>query len=250
MAATPLTVIGSYLSPYVRKVLVCLELKRLPYRIDPIVPFYGNGTFERLSPLRRVPVLVDGDVVLSDSTVICEYLDERYPAIPLLPADPAARGRARWLEEYADSKLGEAMIWHLFNQLVIRRFVWGEPPDETVLQHAREVEIPQAMDYLESQLPTEGWLFGALGRADVAVAAFFRNAEFARWRVDVQRWPRSAAFVERTLAQPAFEALRAWEDLCTRTPITRHRDALREAGAPVSDTSVANATPQRGLMSI
>ena len=249
-AIAPVTVIGSYLSPYVRKVLVCLELKRLPYRIDPIVPFYGNDAFARLSPLRRVPVLIDGDVVLSDSTVICEYLDERWPGVPLLPADPAERARARWFEEYADSKLGEALIWHLFNQVVIRRFVWGEAPDEAVLQHAREVEIPQAMDYLESELPAEGWLFGALGRADVAIAAFFRNAALARWRIDAQRWPRCAAFVERTLAQPAFEALRAYEELCARTPIARHPEALREVGAPLSETSLGNATPRRGLMSI
>lgn len=243
-------VIGSYLSPYVRKVLACLHLKGVAYRIDPIVPFYGNDAFERLSPLRRVPVLIDGDVMLADSTVICEYLDERYTEAPLLPAEPAARARARWLEEYADSKLGEAIVWHLFNQVVIRRFVWGEPPDEAVLQRAREVEIPQAMDYLETQLPAEGWLFGPLGRADVAIAAFFRNAAFARWRIDAARWPRSAAFVERTLAQPAFERLRGFEELCTRTPIVRHREALREAGAPVAAHSVGTDTPRRGLMSI
>ncbi|TNY25635.1 glutathione S-transferase N-terminal domain-containing protein, partial [Fulvimonas soli] len=48
-----LTVIGNYISPYVRKVLACLELKGLDYRIDPIIPFYGNDEFARLSPLRR-----------------------------------------------------------------------------------------------------------------------------------------------------------------------------------------------------
>lgn len=250
MANPPVTVIGSYLSPYVRKLLVCLQLKGLRYVIDPIVPFYGDDGFARLSPLRRVPVLIDGDVALADSTVICEYLDERYPERPLLPAAPAERARARWLEEYADTKLGEALIWHLFNQLVIRRFVWGEPPDEVVLQRAREVEIPQAMDYLEGVLPVEGWLFGELGRADVAVAAFFRNAEFVRWQVDAQRWPRTAAFVERTLAQPAFTALRPFELLCARTPIAQHRDALGAAGAPLSERSVGSATPRRGLMSL
>ena len=90
MAPPPLRVIGSYLSPYVRKVLVCLELKQLRYTIDPIVPFYGDDSFARLSPLRRVPVLIDGDLVLSDSTVICEYLDERHPTVPLLPSDASA----------------------------------------------------------------------------------------------------------------------------------------------------------------
>ena len=45
-----LTVIGSFVSPYVRKVLVCLELKGLDYEVDPITPFFGNDEFTRLSP--------------------------------------------------------------------------------------------------------------------------------------------------------------------------------------------------------
>ena len=45
-------IIGSYLSPYVRKVLVCLELKGLAYQLDPIVPFYGNDEFSNLGSLQ------------------------------------------------------------------------------------------------------------------------------------------------------------------------------------------------------
>src|SRR5947209_20253527 len=78
-------IIGSYVSPYVRKVLACILLKGLDYEIDPITPFYGGDEFERLSPLRRIPVLIDGDQVLCDSSVICAYLDERYPGYKLLP---------------------------------------------------------------------------------------------------------------------------------------------------------------------
>ena len=170
------TVIGSYLSPYVRKVLACLHLKGLAYRIDPIVPFYGNDEFARLSPLRRVPVLIDGDVVLADSSVICAYLDERYPDPPLLPQGAALRARARWFEEYADSRLGDTIVWHLYNQVVIRRFVWGEAPDEALLRQAREVEIPQSLDYLESELPAQGTLFdpqhGTLSLADLKGGTF------------------------------------------------------------------------------
>ena len=94
--AETLTVIGNYLSPYVRKVLVCLELKGIPYRIDPIAPVVGNEDFSRLSPLRRIPVLIEGDLVLNDSTVICEYLQDRFPAPSLYPADPVERAKARW----------------------------------------------------------------------------------------------------------------------------------------------------------
>ena len=105
----PVTIIGAPASPYVRKVLAVLELKRVPYRLDPVVPFFGTDEFTRLSPLRRVPVVIDGDLVLPDSTVICEYLDERHPTPPLMPRDPAARARARWLEEFADTRMGDVL---------------------------------------------------------------------------------------------------------------------------------------------
>src|SRR5262245_56483535 len=101
--ADPVRIVGSYLSPSVRKVLVCLELKGVAYEIDPIVPFFGDDRFSASSPLRRVPVLIDDRVTLSDSSVICQYLEECHPEPALYPRDVAARARARWLEEYADT---------------------------------------------------------------------------------------------------------------------------------------------------
>src|SRR4029077_15775292 len=92
----PVRIIGSYASPYVRKVLVVLDQKDIPYEIDPIIPFLGNAEFSKLSPLRRIPVLVDDQVTLSDSTVICEYLDDRYPEPALRPAGAVARASPRW----------------------------------------------------------------------------------------------------------------------------------------------------------
>ena len=103
--ARPLTIIGSFVSPYVRKVLACMNLKGLSFEVDPITPFFGNDEFERLSPLRRIPVLIDGDVSVSDSTVICEYLDDVHPKPPLRPADPYQRALmrnfVRWTDEHA-----------------------------------------------------------------------------------------------------------------------------------------------------
>ena len=95
----PTRIIGNYLSPYVRKVLVCLDLKAVAYEIDPIVPFMGDDRFSELSPLRRIPVLIDDRVTLCDSSVICQYLEERYPQPLLYPLDIAERARAQWLEE-------------------------------------------------------------------------------------------------------------------------------------------------------
>lgn len=247
--AQPLLIIGSYLSPYVRKALVLLELKGVPYQVDPIVPFYGNDEFARLSPLRQVPVLVDGELVLNDSSVICQYLEERYPAPRLYPVDIATRAQARWLEEYADSRMGQVVIWQLFNQLVIGRAVWGREPDQALLQRTYNEDLPAIFDYLEMRLPAHGWLFGELSIADIAIASFMRNAQFARYQVESTRWPKLAAFVEATLALPPFARLAAFERVVARTPIAQQLEALREAGAPISARSYGRSEPIRGPMS-
>jgi glutathione S-transferase len=244
------TIVGNYISPYVRKVLVCLELKGVAYQLDPIVPFFGNDEFGRISPIRRIPVLIDDEVTLSDSTVICEYLEERYPQPALYPATRAARARARWLEEYADTRMGEVLIWRYFNQLLIRRVVWGEPKDAALVQRVVEVEAPQIFDYLEGQLPREGYLFQALSVADIAIAAVVRNALMARFVLDEARWPITAAHIWRTLDQPCFVKLRTFEELSLRTPIAEQRAALIAAGAPIAPTTLGTQAPRRGMMNL
>jgi len=246
----PVRIVGSYLSPYVRKVLVCLHVKGIGYEIDPIVPFLGDDRFTRLSPLRRIPVFTDDSVTLCDSSVICQYLEDRYPKPALYPLDVAARARARWLEEFADTRMGEVFIWRLFDQVAIRPFVWGEKTDAAVVKKAVEEEIPQILDYLEAELPAEGFAFGNFSIADIALTCFFRNAAFARYQPDAVRWPISAAWVARTLAHEAFRRLAPFEELCLRTPVLEHRKALAERGAPLTAESFGTTTPRRGVMSI
>ena len=111
------TIIGSYVSPYVRKVLACLNLKGIAYGVDPITPFFGNDEFERLSPLRRIPVLIDGDfssAILGDLPVSRGRLSGP-SALPAI----RDRARARWLEEFADTRLGDVFIWRLFYQKIV-----------------------------------------------------------------------------------------------------------------------------------
>jgi glutathione S-transferase len=241
-------IIGSFVSPYVRKVLACQELKGLDYRVDPITPFFGNDEFERLSPLRRIPVLIDGDFSLCDSSVICAYLDEAYPDPPLLPRDPQNRGRARWLEEFADSRLGDIFIWGLFYQRVVRPAVWGEPCDEERVTRTLAEDAPAALDYLETQLPGSGFLFGDFGLADISVASFFRNAEYAGFSVDAERWPKVARFVGEVLGQPVFAQLLRYEDIQRSADIKGRRQALLEAGAPLAEDTLGTRQPRRGMM--
>lgn len=246
--AAPYHIIGNYLSPYVRKVLVVLETKGLAYTIDPIAPFVGDDRFGELSPLRRVPVLVDGDRVLNDSSVICQYLEERHPQPALYPADLWQRAQARWLEEYADSYLGDVVIWGMFYQKGVKRFLFGETTNEAVVQRARDEQMPVALDYLEAQLPADGFAFGGFGIADIAIGSFFRNAAFVRYAIDAARWPKTAGYVERVLSLPAFRKLAVFEDRMLRTPIAEQRTVLIELGAPLSAGTLGTDVARRGLM--
>jgi glutathione S-transferase len=244
----PVTIIGSFVSPYVRKVLACLHLKGIPYEIDPITPFFGNDEFERLSPLRRIPVLIDGDFTVSDSSVICAYVEEAFEGPSLLPSDPADRARARWLEEYADTRLGDLIIWSLFYQRVVRPMVWGEEPDEARVREAVDTKIPEALDYLETEAPTEGFRFGPFGLADIAVASFFRNADYAGFTIDAARWPKASGWVDRSLAHPAIADLLPYEDVQRGAAIKGRRQALLEAGASLTERTWGLREPKRGKM--
>ena len=244
----PLTIIGSFVSPYVRKVLAAVHLKGLAYEVDPITPFFGNDEFERRSPLRRIPVLIDGDFSISDSSVICAYLDDAYPGHALFPADPKDRARARWFEEFADTRLGDLCIWNLFYQKVVRPMVWGEATDEQRVAKTLEEDMPRALDYLEAELPTNGFLFGEIGVADIAIASFFRNGAYAGFDIDAGRWPVTAGFVERTLAHPCIAALLPFEDVQRGAAIKGRRQALLDAGAPLTSETLGLREPRRGFM--
>jgi glutathione S-transferase len=242
-----LTVIGNYISPYVRKVLVCLDIKGIDYVIDPITPFVGNDDFTKISPLRRVPVLIDGDLVVNDSSVICQYLEDKYPTPSLYPADITKRAKARWLEEYADTRLADVLVWRVFYQLAIRRHIFGETPDDNIVQQAREVDIPATLDYLDAQLPVDGFIFGDLSIADISIVCYFRTASFVRYVVDAQRWPRIASLVQKVLALPSFQKLAKLEDHILRLPPAKQREALVAVGAPITAETMATDTPRHGL---
>jgi glutathione S-transferase len=241
-------IIGSYVSPYVRKVLVCMELKGIDYEVDPITPFFGNDEFRRLSPLRRIPILIDDELVLTDSSVIAEYLEDSFPDPPLLPADAKERARARWLEEFADTRLGDVFIWGLFYPKMVHPRVWGEPGDERRIEHCLASEIPEAMDYLEEQLPAIGYLFDRISLADIAIGSFFRNAAYAGFRPDPARWPRVARFVDMVLAHPALEKIGRLEAIQLNASIEGRRQALLDAGAKLTAETLGQREPRKGMM--
>ena len=227
------------------------RVKGIPYEVDHLVPFFGDDRFSKLSPLRRIPVLVDGDLVLTDSSVICQYLEDFEPTPALFPADIRDRARARWLEEFADTRMGDVFIWRLFNQIAIRPSVWGEKGDRALVDKTLTEDVPAVLDYLEAEAPAEGFRFGSLGLADIAPACFFRNAGWVRFQIDADA---VAAYGGLDGAYARVTALRqaggaGGRRSCARRSPSSARNCS-SLGAPISADTLAAASPRRGVMPI
>ena len=166
----------------------------------------------------------------------------------LPPEDPRDRARARWFEEFADTRLGDLFIWGLFYQRVVRRLVWDEGPDQERVRKTLDEDAPAAIDYLEGELPHAGYLFGPLGLADIALASFFANASYAGFTPDPVRWPKVARFVGDVLAEPVLRKLMGFEAIQMSATIQGRRQALLDAGARLTRESWATREPRRGMM--
>jgi len=110
-----ITLYSGPLSLFSRKVEIALREKNLAFeRI--MVPFNQTTGYDpkhpevvAINPKQQVPVLNDDGIVLYDSTVILEYLEDAYPEPPLLPLCPGARARCRLDELYADEIMLQAL---------------------------------------------------------------------------------------------------------------------------------------------
>ena len=246
-----LTIIGNHISPFVRKVLAVCEIKRLPYEIDSIVPFYGSDRFTELSPLRRIPVLIDGDTVLTDSSVISEYLEEKWPSPSVLPGDAAARAHARLLDEFADTRLADVVLWKVFGRAVIGPAILGTVRDTLAIENTVRDEVPLVLNLLERWAPEDGFIGGgAPSLADISVALHFANYRWARRDIDAVRWPRTGRWIERVLTVPEVKRLNDIGAKLLRVPPDAHRPALEELGVRVTAQSLGTSSPRRGPMTV
>lgn len=157
-------------SLFTAKVRIALAEKALPYeRIevgwslkDRYLPHHPDVV--ALNPKAEVPVLVDGDVVVSDSTLILEYLEDRYPEPPLAPRDAGARARCRQLEAAAD----EIVFPHVWSLIDAGLYPAAEGDrDEARLADAR-AGLATEHERLDKELANRSYLVGEFGVADIA----------------------------------------------------------------------------------
>ncbi|MEH6569699.1 MAG: glutathione S-transferase family protein [Halioglobus sp.] len=207
-----ITLYGAAASPFVRKVMAVLAIKNLPYEHIPLMPYSRDPELAKVSPLEKVPALQDGDLTISDSKVICRYLENAYPEVPVYPTDAAERAMADWYEEYGGTAVAESAAGLFFHRFM-RPMVMKQEVDEAAVETLINKKLPPLLDYIESQLPADGFLYGDLGVADIALCSPFVNAGYASYTIDAQRWPKAAGFVDRVKAHgsmaPLLEAEKA-----------------------------------------
>jgi glutathione S-transferase len=107
--AMPLTLISFPLCPYVQRAVIALAEKGVPFEKKYIDLANKPDWFKRISPLGKVPVLLDGEQPIFESAVILEYLEETQPN-PLHPADPLRRAQHRAWMEFGSSILMDLWI--------------------------------------------------------------------------------------------------------------------------------------------
>ena len=200
---------GANASPFVRKVRVALAEKNIPYTLKPQMPgaALSSPEYLKMSPLGKIPCFQDGDFTLPDSSCIIAYLERTQPKPALYPEDPKEFGRALWYEEYADSKLVET-VGAVFFQRVVRKLIFKQEGDETIVRKKIDQEAPPVFDWLEGQLGDREWMVGArFSIADLALASPFVNYAHAGEQPDAKRWPRLTAYLERVHSRPSYKAL-------------------------------------------
>ena len=202
-----LKLIGSGISPFVRKVRVFCAEKGIAYDHDPMIPVGVSDEYKRKHPLGKVPLLEDGERIIPDSSAICAYLEQLYPNPALYPADPYELARAIWLEEFADAGLinGTSV---LFVERVLGPVFFQRPGDEAKVAQVQNETIPPFFDYLENALgDADYFIANTFSIADVALGSQFANYSYGDGIVDAARWPRLAAYVDRVHSRPSFKAL-------------------------------------------
>lgn len=194
-----MVVYGHPFSSYTQKVLVALHENAIPYDLRTVWPESQDTTdWLRLWPLRKFPVLVDGDRDLAETSIIIEYLQLAHPGpVRLIPADPQAALEVRFLDRFFDL--------HVMN--AAQHAVDGALTGDAVKRRegmALSVEkLERAYGWLEGRLAGRTWAAGdGFTMADCAAAPFLFYADWTH-RI-AEGYPVLRAYRARLLDRPSF----------------------------------------------
>src|SRR5438105_10543019 len=145
---------GFHISNYFCKARIAMLEKGLEFELDPSCRPSQAPEFLARTPMGKVPFLELDGATLSESQVICEYLEDAYPEKPLYPRDPLERARVRELITYMELHI-ELVARRLYGQVF-----FGQPADEAVKQ-AVEKELLKGIRALRSRAKFDPYLAGS-----------------------------------------------------------------------------------------
>jgi len=164
------------LSPYAQKVKIALDEKGVPYETKmpaAIGTGHVDNEFLGANPRGEVPALLDGDFAVFDSTIILEYIEDKWPAPALLPKDPVARARARTIEEVMDTAF-EPINWGLGE---LRWFKRAEGAKAQAIEARASSQARGLYEWLARGLGAGPWFGGEqFGWADLSVVPYLNGA--------------------------------------------------------------------------
>lgn len=196
------------LSPFCRKVRLVLAEKRIEVELLEERYWEASSEFLRRNPAGKVPILQIDEMTLSDSQAICEYLEERHPAPPLLPSNPAERAEVRRLVGWFDDKFHHEVTANLVYERVNKKIMRGGYPDGKAIKAGAQ-NIKFHLDYMTWLLDDRRWLAGdAMSLADFAAAAHLSCLDYIS---DVD-WNRSEGVKDwyaKIKSRPAFRSILA-----------------------------------------
>jgi glutathione S-transferase len=197
------------LSPYSRKVRLVLAEKRLPFELRIEKVWERRPEYLQLNPAGTVPTLIeDNDLVIADSGVICEYLEEAYPDTSLMGRTLAERVEIRRLVAWFDGKFGLEVTRNLLGEKFMKRLSGRGNPDATALR-AGYAALREHLQYIGWLAENRKWLGGvALSLADFAAAGHLSALDFAS-DVDWSVSPAAKDWYARIKSRPSFRALLA-----------------------------------------
>lgn len=187
----------SAFSPFARKVRLVLEHKGLAFEAVDGLLKSNHDALQAVNGRVEVPVLVDGDIVVVNSADIVGYLEFRYPADPVYPADAAARVHARAWERAADTFIDAILI-------DISYWKWAERPDAMPagLLEAARADLARVYDALERDLAGREFVSGALSIADLALFPHLSAARAMEVDFSAEAHPNLVRWLKRMRALP------------------------------------------------
>ena len=196
-----------WLHPFSRKVRLALAEKRLEFDLQVEKIWERRTAFLAMNPAGDVPVLVEEDgTILSNSQVICEYLEEVYPEINLLGPDPIQRAETRRLVGWFDVKFNKEVTENLVGEKLMKRFLkLGEPHGPSI--RAGHANIHYHLDYIGFLTEKRTWLAGEkFTLADIAAAAHLSAIDYIG-DVPWDEHHHARDWYARVKSRPGFKSL-------------------------------------------